>query len=195
MASRLVLRGQGRESLIRSVYVESESAHGGVSLTRVVRGGRITSYRVEWTRGRSQGFAVHTLTGGLHKFKDEAKAASFAAEKLAAVIAWVELQAEPSACLTCGAEANGERCTECAEAGVVFDDSPMTATERAVIARLKLTPEVRAALVAMGEDPETIVSYLASDLAGMRQKGLDRIESARGRIFRERLRAGFEVAS
>lgn len=89
------------------------------------------------------------------------------------------------ACITCGARENAEQCPACVGEGRAIDDSPMTSAERAVIARLKLTPEVRAALVAAGEDPEAVAGYLASDLPGMRRKGEDRINAAEARIRRE----------
>lgn len=45
-------------------------------------------------------------------------------------------------------------------------------------------PEVRAALAAMSEDPSTVERYLASALAGMRQKGLDRVREAEAHLRR-----------
>ena len=44
--------------------------------------------------------------------------------------------------------------------------------------------DVQAALAAMGEDPPTVRRYLESDLAGMRQKGLDRVREAEAHLRR-----------
>lgn len=44
--------------------------------------------------------------------------------------------------------------------------------------------DVQAALAAMGEDPAMVRRYLESDLAGMRQKGLDRVREAEAQLRR-----------
>jgi hypothetical protein len=46
----------------------------------------------------------------------------------------------------------------------------------------ELTAEVRAALAAMGEDPEAVERYLASDMPDMRRKGTDRVRAAEARV-------------
>lgn len=55
--------------------------------------------------------------------------------------------------------------------------------------RAELTPEVAAALAAMGEDPEAVRRYLASDRPTMRQKGVDRVREAEAHIRRKSLAA------
>jgi hypothetical protein len=44
--------------------------------------------------------------------------------------------------------------------------------------------DVREALSAMGEDPAIVLRYLESDLAGIRQKGIDRVREAQARTRR-----------
>lgn len=46
------------------------------------------------------------------------------------------------------------------------------------------TERVRSALAAMGEDPSAVARYLASELAGVRQKGIDRVREAEARLRR-----------
>lgn len=48
--------------------------------------------------------------------------------------------------------------------------------------------DVRGALAAMGEDPATVQRYLESDLAAMRQKGLDRVREAEAQLRRAQRR-------